>query len=164
MALCSGQPKPNCKRRRIAAIRGRRLQHQLIASLTKYEIVLIADSTPPIRRVGKCGMHAVRHFVGEIDLRGKFVQSASNRSRPDLEVNMHGSYGIPAWINRLESCSPSCIGQLISAKKLLPRCVKFRILNIGVDASCIAVPDINLSIGQGLTVSRLETHDLEGEC
>ncbi len=91
-------------------------------------------------------MNAVRQFVGKVQLGRKLEVSPSDRSRTNLEVNMHGSDRIPTWVNREKPCFALGISHLVPAQKLLATCVETWIFHIRIDTRGIALPDVDSSI------------------
>lgn len=132
------------KGRFIAAIRGQGLQYQLIAAVTKDEVVPIAYAASPFRCVGESGMDNVRQLIGKVHLRRKLKTSSRNRCRPDFKMNVYGPDRVPARVDGQELCGSFRISQLMATQELPPDRVEPRILDIRIDACCVAVPDIDL--------------------
>ena len=69
--------------------------------------------------------------------------------RAYCKMDVNRASAVPSGIDRLERRSPRCVGNLVSAKIFLAAGVEARILNVGVNAICIAVPYVDNGASDG---------------
>src|SRR5574340_175689 len=117
--VCSGKLQADRERGCIAVGRGRRSQHELIAAATEDAIILIPRVAPALCGIGLIGMDAIRESIVEVHLRRELIASLSLGFGANLDMNVHRSALIPAWVDGDESSLALRIGDLISAQKFL---------------------------------------------
>ena len=157
--LLSRKLEADLERGRIAVGCWNRRQHELIAAAPENTIVLVSGRARSSCGIRGVGVDAVGQSVIKIHLRCELKASPGHGRRANLEMDVHRPAFIPAGVYGDKPGFATRVGDLVATEKLPTDGIEIRIPHVRIDAQRIAVPDIDLSPRERLTVSGAESRD-----